>query len=234
MTDKPKRRWYQYSLRSLFVLTTLVAIACSWYAWEMNEAAERRAAIAKIEKAGGNIGYYDPLGKFFGPGFGDPPRWYSWLRRLHGDVHLGNVVAIDVYDPFVGPSKPRCVTDADLVHLNGLTKLETLSLAGMEITDAGLGNLEGLTTLKSLELGRTQITDAGLLNLKGLTKLHSLSLRSTQITDAGILHLKDLPNLQWLYLGSTKVTDEGVSNLQEALPNCKIWRADPPIMIDPK
>jgi len=26
MTDKPKRRWYQYSLRSLFVLMTLVAI----------------------------------------------------------------------------------------------------------------------------------------------------------------------------------------------------------------
>jgi len=45
MTDKPKRRWYQYSLRSMLVLTTLVAIACSWYAYEMNEAAKRRAAI---------------------------------------------------------------------------------------------------------------------------------------------------------------------------------------------
>jgi hypothetical protein len=31
MTNKPKRRWYQFSLRSLFVLTLLVAIACSLY-----------------------------------------------------------------------------------------------------------------------------------------------------------------------------------------------------------
>jgi hypothetical protein len=28
----PKLRWYQYRLRSLFVLTTLVAVACSWLA----------------------------------------------------------------------------------------------------------------------------------------------------------------------------------------------------------
>jgi hypothetical protein len=27
---QPKLRWYQYRLRSLFILTTLVAIACSW------------------------------------------------------------------------------------------------------------------------------------------------------------------------------------------------------------
>ena len=50
MTDKPKRRWYQFSLRTLFIITTLFAIPCSWYAYEMNEAAKRRAAIAEIEK----------------------------------------------------------------------------------------------------------------------------------------------------------------------------------------
>jgi len=32
MTDKPQRRRYQDSLRSLFVVMTLVAIACSFYA----------------------------------------------------------------------------------------------------------------------------------------------------------------------------------------------------------
>jgi hypothetical protein len=26
----PKLRWFQYRLRSLFILTTLVAIGCSW------------------------------------------------------------------------------------------------------------------------------------------------------------------------------------------------------------
>ena len=36
-----KLRWYQYSLRSLFILTTLVALVCSWYAVQMQEAAKR-------------------------------------------------------------------------------------------------------------------------------------------------------------------------------------------------
>ena len=31
MTAKPKRRWCQYSLRTLFVLVTLFAVACSFY-----------------------------------------------------------------------------------------------------------------------------------------------------------------------------------------------------------
>jgi len=50
-----KLRWYQYSLRSLFVLMILVAIACSWYATEMQKAAKRRAAIEEIIKLGEDV-----------------------------------------------------------------------------------------------------------------------------------------------------------------------------------
>ena len=51
-SQPPKRRWYQYTLRMLFVLVTLSAVACSWYAYEMHKAAERRAAIAEIRRHG--------------------------------------------------------------------------------------------------------------------------------------------------------------------------------------
>ena len=40
-----KLRWYQYKLSSLFVLMTLVAIACGSYSNEMQKAAKRRAVI---------------------------------------------------------------------------------------------------------------------------------------------------------------------------------------------
>ena len=51
MTNPPehKLRWYQYKLSSLFILTTLVALACSWYANEMQKTAKIRAA-AEIAK----------------------------------------------------------------------------------------------------------------------------------------------------------------------------------------
>ena len=63
-------------------------------------------------------------------------------------------------------------------------------LVDTEITDAGLVHLKGLTRLQTLDLLSTQITDAGLVHLKGLTNLRSLWLDGTKITDAGIADLK--------------------------------------------
>ena len=56
---KPKRRWYQFSLRALLVFVAMCAIACSWFAVEMHQAAKRRAAIAEIIKLDGAVLYYD-------------------------------------------------------------------------------------------------------------------------------------------------------------------------------
>ena len=194
-----KLRWYQYKLSSLFILMTLVALAGGWYLVQMDNAAERRAAIAEIIKLGGEVHYYDAgkretLGPLRGHGegpLGKPLKWYSWLRKLHGDEHLGNVVGVRLGG--------RQITDGGLVHLKGLTNLEYVALDGTEITDAGLKHLKGLPKLAVLHLEDTQITDAGLAHLNGLTKLWLLDLVNTQ------------------------VTDEGVKKLQEALPNCKIF-----------
>ena len=156
---RPKRRWYQYSLRTLFVLMTLVAIACSWYAYEMQKAAKRRAAIAEIEKAGGGVLYYDASSPGLG---GEPPAWYSLLRKLHGDEHLGNAVFVQ----FGSPVDTQRVTDADLVHLKGLTKLEILSFWDKQITDAGLVHLRGMTHLEELVLIDTKVTAEGVKKLQ--------------------------------------------------------------------
>ena len=75
-----------------------------------------------------------------------------------------------------------------------------------------------------VRLGGRQVTDAGLEHLKGLTHLKILYLADTQVTDAGLEHLKGLTKLQLLWLFGTKVTVEGVEKLQQALPNCKIYR----------
>ncbi len=51
-TPKHRLRWYQYSLRSLFVLTVLVAIAGSWFAVKKQQVEKQRAAVRAIEKLG--------------------------------------------------------------------------------------------------------------------------------------------------------------------------------------
>ena len=50
-----------------------------------------------------------------------------------------------------------------------------VDLSDTEITDAGLVYLKEMTKLENLELEGTQITDAGLVHLQGLTTLASLS-----------------------------------------------------------
>ena len=70
-----------------------------------------------------------------------------------------------------------------------------LSIHGTLITDAGLVHLKGLTKLQELHLNETKVTDAGLAHLKDLTNLQTLNLRFTQVTDAGLAAMQQtLPN----------------------------------------
>lgn len=90
--------------------------------------------------------------------------------------NLGGEVTVDEKSP----GKPVIelslsdtkVTDAGLVHLKWLIKLQTLYLNGTKVTD--LSPLMGLTNLKNLHLDGTQVTN--LSPLKGLTNLEQLLL----------------------------------------------------------
>ena len=51
-------RWrFQFSGRSLAVLTLVVILPCSWLATAIKEASQQREAVASILKAGGRIAY---------------------------------------------------------------------------------------------------------------------------------------------------------------------------------
>lgn len=116
------------------------------------------------------------------------------------------------------------VTDAGLVHLEGLTRLKQLTLINTEIGDAGLAHLKKLTQLQRLDLSATKIRDAGLVHLKGLANLRELSLGLTKVTDKGLVHLHGLTQLRKLDLFLTKVTDAGARELRKALPRVEITR----------
>ena len=64
------------------------------------------------------------------------------------------------------------------------------------VTDAGLVHLEGLTDLTFLYLSGTRVTDAGLVHLKGLSKLSGVTLPRLRVTGAGAKDLEQaLPKL---------------------------------------
>ena len=83
------------------------------------------------------------------------------LKKLGAEIERneqGEVVNVFLFD--------TKITDAGLVHVKGLTKMEALVLGGTIVTDAGLVHLKGLTNLQYLALQQTKVTDAGIAELK--------------------------------------------------------------------
>jgi hypothetical protein len=207
---KRKRRWFQFSLRSLLIFTAVCAVSAGWLGRRIEQKRIERVAVEAIVRMGGRVAYdYERDSA--------KPRGPEWLRGLLGEDFFTRIVGVDLCGC-------ATLTDAGLVNIKGMTQLQTLNLLFTTIGDAGVDNIRGLSLLQSLDLTETQVTDAGLERLEGLTRLEDLRLGKTNITDAGLVHLKGLGQLQTLYLWDTKVSDAGIEDLQKSLPTCKIVR----------
>ncbi|MCE9543933.1 MAG: hypothetical protein K8T25_00180 [Planctomycetia bacterium] len=185
--DKPpksRRRWFQFSLRTLLILTTVSAVGFAWLGWWSHKARQQRAAVAAFIQAGGSVGYDISSDRFKQPVY-----WPVWLIQ---DRSIDYFVSVNLVE-----LRNAKVTDSGLEHLKGLTGLRRLDLDGTQITDNGLEHLKGLKALQTLWLNETQVTDNGLEHLRGLTTLQWLRLDGTKVTDAGVARLqKALPNCE--------------------------------------
>ena len=236
-TDSPKaappkrrRRWLQFSLRTLL----LVMLAAGIAARSMTVKAEgQKSAVARIRQDGGSVKYdyqdrnIDSAGRWVG---GAEPPGPAWLGRLLGDDYFVNVVDVQVasdagleqigalgslrnlYRRPVSGGRPR-ITDAGLKYIAGLTQLRWLCLDDTRITDAGLVYLDGLSELQQLDLAYMAVTDDGLKHLAPLSRLANLDLSGTEISGVGLQYLSGLVNLQHLDLSRSMVNDEGLDRV---------------------
>jgi hypothetical protein len=158
----PKRRWFRLSLRMLLILVPLYVIPASLIAIRLQTGRNKRELAAEF--SGGTVGFRE-LGGLFSSDFSVASIYFNSL------------------------------TDADLKNLQGRLEeqpdLKVLVLRGTQVTDAGLVHLQGLKKLDLLHLGNTQVTDAGLSHLQGLTQLRSLDLAGTQVTEEGVSRLRE-------------------------------------------
>ncbi len=231
----PTRRWYQYSLGSLLLVTLSVSLGMSWVAVKKEKARRQKAAVEAILRLGSYAGYDYQVDASGEPIQSARRPAATWWRDLLGDDFFDRVVFVEVLSdaalehvaqlPDTESLRLGCsrkVTDAGLVHLRGLSKLRKLWFGVTRVTDAGLAHLSSLHQLESLEMEFLETSDAGLEHLQGLTHLQKLTLNGSQVTDAGLEHLKNLRELQYLELGGPELTEAGAKKLQQALPNCKI------------
>jgi hypothetical protein len=96
-------------------------------------------------------------------------------------------------------------------------------------SDACLRPLEGLTRLQTLSLSGNRITDRGLALVARLPNLEYLSLDATDVGDEGLVHLAGMRSLKSVSLGATSVTPEGINRLKAARPGLEI-----DLLVDPE
>jgi len=228
-------RWTssRFSVRGLIAFALVAGIS---FGLIVSSAKNQREAVAAIRGVGGTVKYdWEWRDNRTLPN-GRPWATTRLVDRLGVD-YFGNVVYVDLYEAGsddelvqvgrlgriqilnLGLSR---VTDAGLIHLEGLTHLRVLSLISTEVGDAGLAHLARLTKLNDLRIDDTRVSDAGLARLAGMNELQSLGLGGTAVKDAGLVHIRCLDSLRTLNLFDTRVTDAGMRNLQELLPKVRI------------
>jgi hypothetical protein len=207
-TPRPKRRWLQFNLRTLLVLTLVVGSGLGWVLNERRKNALLCADVNTLFKANCLVACERDGFRF------------KWLDRLLGRIYLAvKGVSFEPIPPVVHPMPEPFNLP---MGFEEFVYFVSDRRDGGTVTDSSTECFQRLTQLEFLNLSKSAITNNGLEHLKGLTRLSLLEFNNTAITDAGLEHLKGLTNLDTLDLRGTKVTKGGVAELQKALPSCEI------------
>jgi hypothetical protein len=152
----PKLRWFQYRLRSLFILTTLVAIACSWLSTKIQQKQAEHRALEVVKRLGASEAE-------LGSDEQEPeePRWW---QKLIGNDSLDNGYEIWFHAIELDGLGGDDCTDSDLAKIpwRDLRRLRCVYIFSRKVTDEGLHNLEDLKSIEYLLLVDTKITDGAI------------------------------------------------------------------------
>jgi hypothetical protein len=163
----PKRRWAQFSLKSLLILTAVIGIGLGILSYRH---AVQQRDIAMIREMGG-----DASVEASGPG---------WLRWLIGDKFFEHVVGAEL--------QGSRITDETLAVVARFPDLKGLSVINAAITDSGFAQLHRLHRLEILYMESVQITDAGLMHLTEVPSLVELRVATGTIPGITVNGLKKL------------------------------------------
>lgn len=193
---KPKPRWFQISLRSLFVVMLLCAIGFGWLRNERDKVRRRLAVIDAVENSGAQIEF---------------GRAYStWTCAPFGDTSPGEVQGIFFFN--------SQIIDFDVALFAKLTRLRFLNVSGIRLTDEDLIHIAHLSRLESLQLRGSGVTDDCLNHLDQLTSLKRLALWDTKVTNEGARNLKEkLPGVRITFL-TTRIQQHSNLDFQEFQP----------------
>jgi hypothetical protein len=230
-SQKPVRRRVRVTRRLLMLVIVGLSVVL---ARTTNRARRQEAAIAKITRLGGKVGfdynYIVDRGNWPPSHGGDPPA-PRWLLERIGPEYFRQANFVGFADP---PPKVRAIPDlafledlpqvrvlvldrtsfpdSELAHAHALNLIRFLA-TDSTLGDEGLAHLDDMAELWEIDLSGSRVTDRGLAHLARMPKLRFVELRSLTLTDAGLAHLSHLTNLERLTLEETPIGDDGLARL---------------------
>jgi len=206
--SRPRLRWLSFSLRSLLLIVTLLAIVLGRWT---NSAQEQRNAVATIR----DHYSYDRCeyereqrpNPYSGAGgtSANPAKRQAWIPRSFrewlGKDYFDNIDSV----VFGEGNSPKPTPEADRAawkSLAGIWNLRQLT-SYIEPVDDDLAHVARLRHIKSIDLQTSpKLTDDALRSLGCLSQLERLTISGGQYTAAGFKHLVGLRHLKHLGLVS--------------------------------
>jgi hypothetical protein len=165
---KPKWRWFNFSLKTLLIVMTVIAL---WLGIYMKSFRDRRKAVDEVEQLEGAMGI-----RYLGP---------DWLRKKVNDEKY-------FWDPAgVHFNRPLTVTELKsiLPYLMSFQHLHDLTLHGL--TNSTLPLLFPLANkLTYLDLSSCKLSDDAIVQLEQFPKLKTLRITNSDISSAGVEKLQ--------------------------------------------
>ncbi|MBN2296155.1 MAG: hypothetical protein JXM70_27235 [Pirellulales bacterium] len=223
--SQPRTR-FQFRLRTLMLVTLLLAIFFGSLGSRLHEALHVRQICEKLVRSGASVDRWGLVVLYVG--------WHKDTHPPTNDVlaileDLDCVTWIGIFGPQItdeGLRHFRTLTTLQILNLDktivkgkgleyftSLERLEELTLRESAIDDTGCVHLAGLTGLKYLELDKTKISGTSLGHLAEIQTLTVLSLDYAPITDGGLQQIGKIKSLKRLNLNGTQITDDGLAHL---------------------
>lgn len=210
-TQRPRRRWFQFSLRTMIVAT---AIFCTLLATWIIPSERQRRACKKLYEQGGtysfpfenNVKYFEIQQLRSG---NDPYPWYRHYFNSVSRVNIHNLSDIDwgafprlesLSSEILRNSSSQDMDQfvATLARHNRL--LKELSLYQAEIQLGSMDHLPSFSKLEKLNIVQSDLWNCSLDPIASLQELREINFSKTIVQDREIAKLKNLPNLKKIHV----------------------------------
>ena len=230
----------RFSMRGILAITTLIAIACGWFANRCLQARRTERVTASIREVGGTVhhgflvdldGWFrlpggmvlpNQLREMMGDGFfAKPQSVYFPPRNEATDEHVAMLSAFDALRRLdLGNTR---ATGRSLAVVHKLPKLRVVVLRADQLNDDAVAHLDGAPNQLRVQLAHPYLlrADKDTKHIKRFSGISEVQLGGKRVSNKSMERLAGIRSINRLVVARTKITSDGLMAVRK-LPNLSV------------